>query len=283
VEAFLTHLATNKNVAASTQNQAFNALLFLYRHVLERPLENVKARRAERGPKLPVVLSVNEVERLISHLEGTFLTMAQLMYGAGLRKMECVRLRVKDIDFENRLVLVFDGKGNKNRSSILPKSLLPELIRHRDRLEAQWQRDVTDGLANVWLPDGLARRQPKTAASWPWQWFFPSKQVAEDPRAPGVRRRHHVHENSITRALSIAAKRAGIHKSVGAHTLRHSFATHLVLQGEDVRTVQDLLGHRDLSTTMIYVRTARQMRGDIESPLDRLEGKSDSIKGIQEV
>ncbi|MEM8952916.1 MAG: integron integrase [Verrucomicrobiota bacterium] len=272
VEAYLTHLATNKDVAASTQNQAFNALVFLYRHVLDRPLENVKARRATRGRTLPVVLSVGEVERLISQLEGTFLTMAQLLYGTGLRKMECVRLRVKDIDLENGLVLVFDGKGNKDRSTILPKSLRPELERQRLRLEALWKDDVDKGVANVWLPEGMRRRYPNGGREWLWQWFFPSKQVKEDPRARGQYRRHHVHENSITRALSDAAKRAGISKKVGAHTLRHSFATHLILQGQDVRTVQELLGHSDLSTTMIYVQTARQMRGEVESPLDRLSG-----------
>ena len=251
VEAFLTHLAVKENVAASTQNQALSALLFLYREVLHQDLGPVDALRAKRPKRLPTVLTKEETLRLIACLSGTHQLMAKLIYGSGTRLMECLRLRVKDLEFERRAIIVRDGKGAQERVTVLPDSLIPLLQEHLQRVKALHQQDLARGFGSVYLPDALARKYPNADKEWSWQYVFPASSLSPDPRS-GVVRRHHLHESSLQKAIKEAARLAGIAKPVGPHTLRHCFATHLLEAHYDIRTVQELLGHKDVKTTMIY-------------------------------
>ncbi|MCX7634410.1 MAG: integron integrase [Syntrophales bacterium] len=265
---FLSHLAVEKKVSAGTQHQAFNALLFLYRYVLEKDMGNIKeAVRARRVRRLPVVLSRQEVLRLLDQCEGTTRLMAELTYGCGLRVSECIRLRVKDIDFERGAIIVRAGKGDKDRLTVLPESLKPRLRDHLDRVREIYEKDLAAGTDGVALPDALERKYPKAGKEWPWQWVFPSRDLSADPRTKLIRR-HHVHLNTLQRAVKTAAQKAGLEKRVTVHTLRHSFATHLLEQGYDIRTIQELLGHRHVQTTMIYTHVATRNKLGVRSPVD---------------
>lgn len=268
IGAFLSHLATGKTVAAATQNQALNAIVFLYREVLGVPLsEQFAFEPAKRPQKLPVVLSREEVSRLLAAMEGTNRLMAQLLYGTGMRLMECLRLRVKDIDFERRQIIVRDGKGAKDRVTMLPETLVAPLQAHLERVRALWEADVRDGLCDVFLPGALAAKYPNAPREWAWQWVFPSRTRSRDPRSGKVRR-HHVQDTALQRAVKAAAQLAQISKAASCHTLRHSFATHLLENGYDIRTVQELLGHADVSTTQIYTHVMAKPGLGVRSPLD---------------
>jgi len=270
VVAFLSDLAVRGRVSASTQNQALSALLFLYRSVLDRELGDLDSTVRARAPRrLPVVLSRDEVRALLAHLEGTHRLMATLLYGAGLRLLECARLRVRDVDFGRRQLVVRDGKGRRDRPALLPQGTVPDLRRHLGAVRRLHDRDLARGLGRVYLPDALERKYPKDAGRWEWQWVFPSSRLSPDPRT-GALRRHHSHESSLQRAVRRAATEARIPKRVSCHTLRHSFATHLLEDGSDIRTVQDLLGHRELRTTMIYTHVLDLGPRGVRSPADRL-------------
>lgn len=270
VEAFLTHLAVAGKVAAATQNQAKSALLFLYREVLEVELpwlDNVE--RAKAPKRLPVVLTQAEVQGLLTRLAGTHWLMASLLYGAGLRLMECLRLRVKDVDFGRREILVRDGKGFKDRVTMLPAALAVPLRAHLERVRALHRQDLAAGYGAVHLPYALERKYPGVARDWGWQYAFPSAKLAVDPRS-GETRRHHVQDQALQRAVKQAVRDADLTKPATPHTLRHSFATHLLEGGSDIRTVQELLGHADVSTTMIYTHVLNKGGRGVTSPLDRL-------------
>ena len=268
IEAFLSHLTTAKNVAVSTQNQALNALVFLYREVLHLPFDQLgTVERPLRRPKVPVVLSQPEVTRLLAHMEGTTGLLARLLYGTGLRLMEGLRLRVKDVDFGRNQIIVHDGKGFKDRVTILPESLRAELAAHLQRVEALHEQDLKLGLGRVWLPGALRVKYPNAEREWIWQYVFPSKRISVDPETK-LRRRHHVDEMAIQRAVKASARLAGLKKVVTPHTLRHSFATHLLENGYDIRTVQDLLGHKDVATTQIYTHVMQKPGLGVRSPLD---------------
>ena len=269
VTAFLNYLAQERDVAAATQNQALSALLFLYREVLGQPLPWLDAlERAKRPARLPTVLTRAEVQRILLQLHGTRWVMASLLYGAGLRLRECLNLRVKDIDFEYRQVTVRDGKGAKDRVTMLPTAIVEPLKRQLEHARELHERDLASGHGDVELPDALARKYPKAPYEWGWKFVFPSYRLSADPRS-GVIRRHHLYENYLIRAVKVAARNAGIAKHVSCHTLRHSFATHLLEDGYDIRTVQELLGHSDVSTTMIYTHVLNKGGRGVASPLDR--------------
>jgi len=271
VTAFLSWLATERNVAAATQNQALSALLFLYRHLLGVELPWLgELVRAQRPVRLPSVLSEAEVRRLLNCVSGGARLMVGLLYGAGLRQIECLSLRVKDVDFAYRQILVRDGKGARDRVTMLPENLVQPLQQHLGKVRALHGRDIKDGFGEVRLPYALARKYPRAARAWAWQYVFPSANRSADPE-DGVARRHHVHPDTLSRAVSRAARSAGIEKRVSCHTLRHSFATHLLERGYDIRTVQELLGHSDVSTTMIYTHVMNKGARAVKSPLDRLE------------
>lgn len=267
VRGFLEELAVGRGVAAATQNQAFSALLFFYGEVVKRPLGKVDALRAKRTTRLPVVLSREEVRRLLGGLEGTMSLIGRLLYGTGMRMMEAIRLRVKDVDFDRQQIMVREGKGSKDRVVMLPETLCEPLREHLERVRILFNEDRAEGLPGVALPGAFGVKNPKAGECWEWQWVFPSKSVGKDPRS-GVRRRHHVHDNGVGKALGVASKRAGIAKKITAHTLRHSFATHLLEGGADIRTVQELLGHSDVSTTMIYTHVLNRPGVSVRSPLD---------------
>ncbi len=265
---FLTHLATRDRVSASTQNQAFSALLFLIQQVLGRELGDIRdVVRAKRPLRLPVVLSRTEVDAILGAMQGTPRLMAQLMYGAGLRLLECCRLRVKDVDFTRREITVRDGKGRKDRRTVLPGKLMDPLKSHLDRVRRQHELDLAGGSGSVALPDALDAKYVNAAWEWGWQWVFPAMRLYEDP-ATGRRRRHHVHETVVQREFAIAERVSGTSKLATCHTLRHSFATHLLEAGYDIRTIQELLGHSDLSTTMIYTHVLNRGGRGVRSPLD---------------
>ena len=271
VTSFLNHLASERKVASATQNQALSALLFLYREVLGRELPWLDGvQRPSRPTRLPTVLTRAEVERILAQLTGTRWLVASLLYGAGLRVMECLRLRVKDVDLSYRQVLVRDGKGEKDRVTMLPERLVQPVRSHLERVHLLHSRDLRDGYGEVNLPYALARKYPRAGREWCWQFVFPSKNRSADPE-DGVIRRHHLYESVPQRALKEATRTAGIAKHVSCHTLRHSFATHLLESGYDIRTVQELLGHSDVSTTMIYTHVLNKGGRGVKSPLDRLE------------
>jgi integron integrase len=268
VTSFLTQLARDGQVAAATQNQALSALLFLYKHVLKQEigwLDSVE--RVKRPPRVPVVLTRDEVHKIFAHLHGMPRLMAGLLYGSGLRLMECVRLRVKDIDFGYARITVREGKGGKDRVTMLPVNLAPGLQRHLQKVKAQHEQDIDDGFGHVHLPDALTRKFPGAAREWGWQYVFPSSRISLDPRK-AIRRRHHVDENVLQVAIKKAVRATGINKPATCHTLRHSFATHLLENGYDIRTVQELLGHKDVSTTMIYTHVLNRPGIGVKSPLD---------------
>lgn len=268
VEAFLTHLAVAGKVAASTQNQAKSSLLFLYKEVLEQELpwlDNVEQAKAPK--RLPVVLTVNEVRAVLDRTAGTPGLMLRLIYGTGMRVMECARLRVKDVDFARREILIREGKGFKDRVTMLPATLGRPLQQHLARVRELHARDLAAGYGDVYLPYALARKYPKAAREWGWQYVFPSARLSADPR-DGVVRRHHADDKALQRALRQATRAAGVHKQATPHTLRHSFATHLLERGYDIRTVQELLGHADVSTTMIYTHVLNRGGRGVMSPLD---------------
>ncbi|NWG30750.1 MAG: integron integrase [Rhodocyclaceae bacterium] len=270
VEAFLSDLAVNGRVAASTQNQALSALLFLYREVLkvELPwLENLT--RAKPSQRLPVVLTPAEVRAVLDRMAGVYGLMARLLYGTGMRLMECVRLRVKDVDFGRNEIVIRDGKGAKDRVTMLPAALAAPLQEHLQRRRAIYEDDLRDGRAAVWLPDALAKKYPNAATEWGWQYVFCSGSHSVDPRS-GVTRRHHIDEKLLQRAMKKAVAAARLAKPATPHTLRHSFATHLLEAGHDIRTVQELLGHADVRTTMIYTHVLNRGGRGVASPLDRL-------------
>jgi len=270
-EGFLTHLARDRSVSASTQNQALAALLFLYGEVLGMRLPWMQGIvRAKRPVQVPVVLTREEVRALLSQLEGTKWLMASLLYGAGLRLRECLRLRVKDLDFGYRQVVVRDGKGAKDRVTMLPAALIEPLRNHLARVKRRHERDLEEGYGEVELPFAIGRKYPRAPREWGWQFVFPSTKLSADPRS-GVIRRHHLFDSVLPRAISAATRAAGIAKPVGCHTLRHSFATHLLQGGYDIRTVQELLGHQDVSTTMVYTHVLNKGGRGVASPLDRLE------------
>lgn len=269
VEAFLSYLAVERSVSASTQNQALAALLFLFREVLEVELPWLEGiTRAKQPVRVPVVLARAEVDRLFTHLAGTHLLMARLLYGTGMRLMECVRLRVKDLDFARGSLTVRGGKGAKDRLTMLPRSLRGELETHLARARRQWEQDRAAGSTGVELPLALARKYPRAPFEWGWFWVFPAAALSRDPRS-GIVRRHDTHKQALQRAIKQAVTAAGIHKPATTHTLRHSFATHLLEDGYDIRTIQELLGHRDVSTTMVYVHALNRGGRGVISPLDR--------------
>jgi integron integrase len=268
VEAFLTHLAVERNVSASTQNQARSALLFLYKEVLgiELPwLDEMVP--AKQGKRLPVVLTQREMRALLDELSGTMWLVASLLYGSGLRLLEGLRLRVKDVEFDRREILVRAGKGNKDRVTVLPENVILPLRAHLDRVKVLHDQDLAEGYGEVYLPNALARKYRNAAKAWGWQYAFPSPRRAIDPRS-GATRRHHIQPESVQRTVKIAASRAGIAKPATPHTLRHSFATHLLQNGYDIRTVQELLGHKDVQTTMIYTHVLNRGGQAVRSPLD---------------
>ena len=269
VEAFLSMLAVKGNVAASTQNQALSALLFLYRIVLGVDLPWMESVvRAKRSQHVPTVLSRDEVQRLLAHMDGRTWLLASLLYGTGMRLMECLRLRVKDVDFARNEITVRDGKGGKDRHTVLPKSLCEPLQREVERARLWHVADLMVGCGIVHLPHALARKYPNAARDFGWQYVFPSSQRSVDPRA-GIERRHHFDDAMLSRSLKTARQCAGILKPLSAHTLRHSFATHLLEMGYDIRTVQELLGHKDVATTQIYTHVLNRGAGGVLSPLDR--------------
>ena len=269
VQLFLQHLAIERKVSPSTQNQALNALVFLFSHVFRTPLENLEFPRARRPKRLPVVLTCTEVGDLLGAMSGIYELMAGLMYGTGMRLMECVRLRVMDADFGNRQIMVRDGKGKKDRVVPLPNRYSETLKVHIAQRRRLHRQDLAQGHGETYLPSALARKFPKAPEEWIWQYVFASSRLSKDPRSDALRR-HHIHETSLQKAIGAAATHAKIRKRVNSHALRHSFATHLLESGYDIRTVQELLGHADVSTTMIYTHVLNRPGVTVVSPVDQL-------------
>jgi len=270
VQAFLSHLAVDRQVAASTQNQAKAALIFLYREVLAVDLPWLgEIVHAKRQPRLPVVLTPGEVRVLLDQMEGVMGLVARLLYGTGMRLMEVLRLRVKDLDFVGRELVVREGKGGKARGTVLPASLVAPLRAHLERVQTLHASDLAEGFGEVLLPDALASKYRAAGRQWGWQWVFPSALRSVDPRT-GVIRRHHLHAESVQKAVRLAARTGELAKPVTPHVLRHSFATHLLAAGHDIRTVQELLGHKDVETTMIYTHVLNRGGRGVMSPLDGL-------------
>jgi integron integrase len=268
VKTYLDYLAVEREVAASTQNQALNALVFFYGQVLRKPLgEMEEFARAKRPRRLPEVMTRNEVKTLLSKTNGTTGLAAGLMYGSGLRLMECVRLRVKDIDFARHQIMVRDGKGQKDRVTMLPERFVAPLQEHLARIKTIYAQDLAQGTAEVYVWPAMARKYPNAGKEWIWQYVFPAKSLSVDPRSGKVRR-HHINENLIQKAVKEAAAQAAINKKVSCHTLRHSFATHLLEAGYDIRTVQELLGHANVATTMIYTHVLNRPGLSVKSPAD---------------
>lgn len=270
ISQYISYLATDKKVSSSTQNQALNAIVFLYKQVLKMDLGDFgPMERAKKPERLPTVLSKSEVTRLLAIMNDRYRLMAKLLYGCGLRLMECVRLRVKDIDFERNQITVRDGKGMKDRTTMLPEQLKPLLADHLEKVRVIHQEDLKRGWGEVYLPFALERKYRNAAREWAWQYVFPSGKVSKDPRSQKMRR-HHIDESALQKAVRYAARSVGLTKPVSPHTFRHSFATHLLENGYDIRTVQELLGHKNLSTTMIYTHVINKGGRGVQSPLDTL-------------
>ena len=270
IEDFLTYLATERNVAAATQNQAKAALQFLYKEVLEIQLPWLdEVEQAKKPKRLPVVLTEKEVQALLARISHSYSLLARLIYGTGMRLLEAFRLRVQDLDFDRAEVLIREGKGAKDRVTMLPQSLIEPLKDHLKQVKKVHEQDLLKGHGEVWMSDSLARKYPGAGREWIWQYVFPSARLSVDPRS-GVTRRHHLDEKGLQRAIKQAASDAGLTKNVTPHTLRHSFATHLLQAGYDIRTVQELLGHKDVQTTMIYTHVLNKGGFGVTSPLDRL-------------
>ena len=268
ISDFLSHLAVEKNVSASTQNQAFSALLFLYQQVLDRKLDFIdNVQRVTRPAKLPVAFTPGEARAVLAQLKGDYRLMAELLYGSGLRLMECLRLRVKDVDFGYGHIVVRDGKALRDRVTVLPDKLRRPLQLHFERVQQIHQQDLAKKGGRVYLPFALERKYPNANRSWAWQYVFPAGKLSTDPRSGEVRR-HHISENNLQKAVKGAIQRAGIRKTGSCHTFRHRFATHLLDNGHDIRTVQELLGHKDVSTTMIYTHVMNKPGLAVRSPLD---------------
>ena len=270
IERFLSHLAINRNVSAATQNQAFNAILFLYKHVLKIPLEaDIRANRASKPKRLPTVLSRQEIKAIFNQLTGTHLLMVQLMYAAGLRVTELHRLRVQDFDFDNEQLYIRSSKGNKDRTSLFPKILHTSMQAQLEKVERLHEKDLLNGFGEVSLPNALARKYPNAGKSIGWQYVFPSTTLSTDPRN-GLVQRYHVHISSIRKSISLAKAKANIKKRITTHVFRHSFATHLLEDGVNIRVLQTLLGHKDVRTTEIYTHVMSKSISGVKSPLERL-------------
>jgi len=270
LEEFLTYLAVERNVAASTQNQALNAIVFLYKKVLDIDLgKNINAVRSKKPRKIPVAMTQDEVSRVMKQMSEEHLLMIKFLYGCGLRLKECLRLRVLDIDFSYKTVTVRDGKGGKDRVVMLPESLIPALEQHLKNVYQIHQQDLAEGYGRVFLPHALAKKYPNAAGEWKWQYIFPADKIAKDPRT-GIMRRHHYHDSTLQKSVKLAVRKAHINKHVGCHTFRHSFATALLIKGTDIRTIQELLGHKNVETTMIYTHVAGLSKIGVASPVDML-------------
>lgn len=269
IEQFLSYLATHQNVSSSTQNQALSAIIFLYKDVLcmDMPnLENVS--RAKKPKRLPVVLTQDEIKQLLAQLDGTVWLIASLLYGSGMRLLECLRLRVKDIELKKHQIIIRDGKGQKDRITMLPKSLAQPLTIHLEKVRQLHCQALENGYGSVYLPFALEQKYPNANSEWAWQYVFPAKNTSVDPRT-GIRQRHHINEQIIQRTIKNALRSANIYKAASCHSLRHSFATHLLESGYDLRTIQELLGHNDISTTMIYTHVLNKGGKGVISPLDK--------------
>ena len=270
ISTYISYLAVQEKVAASTQNQALNAIVFLYKQVLRIDLgEFGPMERAKRPKKLPVVMTKSEVDRILAFFSGKYELMAKLLYGCGLRIIECVRLRVKDIDFDSHQLIVYSGKGEKDRSTMLPKQLEPLLKEHLKRVRITHELDLKNGFGEVYLPYALERKYPNAPKEWKWQYVFPASRISVDLRSK-KKRRHHINESNLQKTVSRASQSAGITKQVSPHTFRHSFATHLLESGYDIRTIQELLGHKNVETTMIYTHVMNKGPMGVKSPLDML-------------
>jgi integron integrase len=267
IESFVTHLAKT-GVSASTQNQGLAAILFMYRAMFEREFEGIEAVRAKKSTHVPTVLTVDEMKRILCRLHGVYHMIGYMLYGSGMRLMECMRLRVKDVDFELRTITLRDTKSNRDRVTVLPNAVIEPLKLHLAKVKAQHDEDLSKGFGSVEMPGALNRKYPNAEYEWGWQYVFPASQYSRDPRS-GVVRRHHLYETSVQKAVRKAAKESGIVKPVGPHTFRHSFATHLLQGGTDIRKIQDLIGHQDLKTTMVYTHVAGIGAG-VKSPLDSM-------------
>jgi len=277
---FISHLALKEKVSSSTQNQAFNAILFLFRNVLSKEVGELgNTVRAKRGQKLPVVFSVDEIKSLFSQMTGKNLLIAELLYGSGLRLMELARLRVKDIDFDANAIFVRSGKGDKDRATVLPAAVKEKLREHLKEVKTLYEQDIAKGHGEVFLPDALSRKYPNMGKEWAWQYVFPSSKLSVDPRS-GKTGRHHISDKSIQTAVKNAVYMTGIPKHASVHTFRHSFATHLLQSGVNIREVQSLLGHKNVETTMIYTHVLRDMSNAPQSPLDALYGSRSERKDV---
>ena len=269
VQCFVTHLATQRKVSSATQRQALSAILFLYRNVLEIDLELDRIPRAKIPKRLPVVLSRDEVRAILGQLSGRNWLMVMLLYGAGLRLLECASLRVKDLDFDRNQIVVRGGKGNRDRATVMPQAVKAPLREHLQTEKRQHESDLASDRGWVEMPFALAKKYPRAGRAWVWQWVFPATRWYRDS-VTGQRRRHHYHESALQRAFKQALDRSGVPKAASCHTLRHSFATHLLEDGKDIRTVQELLGHADVKTTMIYTHVLGRGPGGVKSPADGL-------------
>jgi integron integrase len=270
IDSFLSHLATERNVSASTQRQALNAIVFLYRKVLDIPIENIDPVKAKKYTRPPVVMTKKEVQMVLNELTGDNLLMAKLLYGAGLRLMECLRLRVHDIDFEVNLLYIRGGKGGKDRTTVFPRQIKDELKAQVEKVKVIHEADLANGFGEVFLPEALDRKYRNAPKELGWQWVFPAKKLSVDPRSDKTRR-HHIMESSLQKAVKAAVKRAGIVKAVRCHTFRHSFATHMLENGTNIRVLQELMGHSDVKTTEIYTHVMEKNISSMSSPLDTLK------------
>ncbi len=270
IEAFLSYLATERKVASATQNQAMNALMFLYKQVLDTPLtKRIEAIRSKTSRHVPVVLSIDEIKQILPRVEGVAQLVVKLLYGSGLRITEAVRLRVQDVDYDYKQITVRSGKGDKDRVTTFSADMMPLLQNHLEKVKAIHQQDLADGFGAVYLPYALAQKYPNAEREWGWQYVFPARSLSVDPLS-GVTRRHHIDQSLVNKAIKVAVRQTGISKRVSAHTFRHSFATHLLQRGTDIRTIQALLGHSELETTMIYTHVLNQGGQGVVSPLDDL-------------